>query len=514
METLPNEVIEIILSYLPANKIVEICHCSKIFSSICDWSFWRKKANADLKISASYFDFPLTTSEGSGSFQEIPFIQNYDIFIRPLLVFSDQKNAILDKGIFRYYQILSRFELQPELMIYKSKKFRQSFIEAPSFFLRAQKTSQSSIIPALFHQISCSELSAYFEHINNFTEVFGGRERLKIFITKLKYNSSEQGFVLSMLNRLISSEMFEEFKTIYNIPDFEKNLSDIIKFILEIEEGIISKEFRDSLLEAYSSKNHRYIFSIFHLLYLKKNIDKTLLPKQIEFLIDNQYVNYGDYLFCKSLEAGNEELLEVILQQKENSVNLPHRVLIGGNMHDNVEQYAYRGGNPQIIRRIKTKHKIDDHVGDLSSGYLSNCRPEDYFSLLQQVQEFHPKFLRQIFETKDCDILSLCLSAHERKHSNISPLKIAVDLFTKNLRFALGHLDVIAWVLRVLKNRSIGMEKKEISRILHPLTSEEIFQFEDISENDLPGQITKKLSKELILSKLMFQDGIRSMIEN
>lgn len=512
METLPNEIVSIILTHLPANKIVQICLCSKIFSSVCDWNFWRKKAQHDFKISYSYFDFPLTTSEGPGSFDEIPFIINCDAFIRPILLFSN-RDGVFDKGVFRYYQISSRIKLQLETIMSNTKKFHQSFIEVPSFLLKAQKMSQSSIIPSLFDQISHFELWSYFDHINSFTQMFQGDEGMRKFINGIKNNHLEQGFIFSVLKRLLSSGMFEEFKTNYNNLQSTAHPSDVTKFILEIEEGIVSQELTNSLSEAYSSGNHKYVFFIFHLLYSKKNIDKNLLVKQVDFLINNGNVNYRTHLISKSLEVGNEELMEIIYQQKENLPNLPQQIPVGGS-GPSCTQYVYIGGNLRIVQRLKKEHQIEDYVGELASGYLNNNRPEDYFCLFQQVKEFQSRFLRQVFETKDCDILSLCLLAHIKKHSEKHPLKVAVDLFTKYLRFSLGHLDVMAWALRVLKAHSTEMNKGEFSKIISPLAKDNIFQFDDLSREDLSGQTIKKLSEKLTLSKVMFQDGIRSMIEN
>ncbi|AHH01929.1 hypothetical protein pv_362 [Pithovirus sibericum] len=540
MSTLPNEILQMIFIHLPARIIIEICHNSTEVASVCDWNFWRKKARKDFKISFAYFDLPLNTSEGPGSFKEIPFVSEEPYgFSR----FTFCPNDRFGQGAFRYYQISTRFQLLPEMLSKEKDRICPGLIEAPAFLLRAQRSCQNHVIPYMLEQIPLDKLGHYFNCLVPFALIFVHKS--SDLMQKLEVEE-KQSFNFSMLRNFLSDGMFDliirkalDLETDPNSYIDNSSKINILHFIDEIGKGTLSEELKQSVFSGPISQDPDAAFKIFFQLCHLTDINdsRDLLFQLIKIIARHRkeeksgFIEYSRNekiagLIVETLRSGNLELLQEVLRQN-NLRKIPQKedknylCYFGREGYSHIQQ-AYFGGNRQIINKVFREDEVRPNDSCfLIEGYLQKCRPEEYFNLFLEIKEHSEKLIALCFETRDCDILSVCLQKYDQKNKGKNSLKTAVNFFRKYLHYGLGHFDVIAWVIRVLKKRSEGTEKSKVKKYLS-----QILLTGDFSSTDYCPKFerklclhydlvtTQKVSSMMSNSTAMLEEAIRSMIEN
>lgn len=494
MDSLPNELRQNILLDIPPSEIIETCNSAEVFSSACDWNFWRLKAQKDFKISASYFDLPLSTPEGPGSFDEIPFVKG-ELF-REEIKFSERRSK-LGEGGFRYCQIASRISLLPQFMANKNRKIVPGFIEPAAFFVRAKYKEQDELIPFLLQEIPTHLLAS----------IYGRNFPLQKFFefqldTSILDHIDSIGFEFLLLENLLHPNLFGEMVKIFD------DGFPIFKFISQIRKGETSKELETFFEHPNPMREFRCrLFTTMDYILSKKG-HCSLLDKAIEAISKTRQNRVVDWLTKKAFQTADFVLFDKVMKDEERK-----RIFECSNYGNIFSSVAYFGANEKMIQIAIGNDKIDGEY--LASGYSKNSRPEDYFNIFQKIKRFTPELIGRIFSLGDCDILSICLRAQKPLYDDEIPLETTVKFFFQYIEYGLGYLDVIAWIIRVFKKCCEGVGTLQIATIVRPLLRHRIFSpcVPLLQEHNYVSPI-EKLADKMTISKLMLYNYLSGLCQN
>lgn len=493
METLPNELRQSILLDIPPSEIIETCNSSEVFSLACDWNFWRMKAQKDFGVSTSYFDLPLETSEGPGSFDEIPFVEG-ELF-RQNVKFSKEKSK-LGEGAFRYYQIASRFSLLPQFMVSKNREVVPGFIEPAAFLIRAKHKEQDELIPFLLREIPNHLLASIYDRIFSISGLFQfGMDH------SLIYNIDDIGFELLLIENLLHPTIFQEF-----VNEIDGDFP-IVKFVSQIRQGKVPEELKtviENLIPV--RKDVSKFFALIDYLFYKIG-HCEVLDEAIEKISSFQADKCTRWLIERAFQKADFTLLNKVMGNEERKT-----IFENCNRGNKFAPPAYYGGNEEMIQMVD-EDRVTEDKNYLTVGYLKNSRPEDYFNIFRKIKRITPELIKRIFSLGDCDILSLCLQAQKSVYEDETPLETAIRFFSEYIEYGLGYLDVIAWVIRVFKTRSEGMGKWQIISLMSPFLQHRIFtRFMPVREDHIYVTQIERLADKMDISVVMLRKQLSELM--
>lgn len=451
MDSLPDEVLQQILDNVPFNELATTIGPIERLSSVCDWNFWAGKAIRDFKVSRTYFDLPLATLEKEGRFNDIPYWNQRS---RRMEYFGRQE---MGTGAFRYFQIASRISLLPDFL---ASSGSQGFIEDAAFFLRAKKGNQFSTIPFLVENIPVGNLTYYLNCFMPLSELFSGK--LKCLSEE---NFKEASFDLGMFSELVSPRVYDN--TFENL----KSTIPFLELALEVEKGKIPDREEVGKLKEPDIDN--FVFILNQVLTSNPNRGEILTPlwELVEELIQKNPYS-GVSILYSALISGNSEVVEKILSVRNYLTDCDEDGQLYAKYY-NLPRAAVHSGNIQLLRTIVGQNlenfSLESYEDVFVDGYLLNRNPEKYLEFLHNFEILPKRLIHQICQLGDCDMISYLLSRYENQHKDQTPLKNAVQFFSKYIEHCFGYLDVVTWAIRVLRSRMEGERKSTFCAKLRPL---------------------------------------------
>lgn len=469
IENLPTEMIFEIMFKMTPRDLLKTCKSSKIFLFICDWDFWANKAHLDFGVSRAYFDLPKSTPEGVGSFAEIPLWSCGSSSVE----FSEGRD-VFGPGGFRYCQIASRYELLPEFVFSPHNQF--GFIEPAACFFQARMGNQTQILPTLLKEIPIERLTEYVNCFFPLSDLMKGKRSGVRFSDNIYFD-------LEALKEVVSRPLHAR------ICEWVEQSHPGFSFCSQIQDGKISPELESFLqtdLDQEEGKHKKAIRNIVQAIaFLGREDLLPLIRKPLRQLLEGDEET-ADRIFYSALSGGSEELVKEILQVRNLFSNQNGDQNHGSHYH----VPAHFGGNLKLIEKVKQNVSpapwllCKDYL--LSRAYLRNRRPEDYLQILKQMGNIQ-SVVSDLCSLGDTDILSYLLSIQDYRMGNRmgskTPFRIALRFFSDNIANLLGHLDVVAWMVRVLKTSSSTPR----DRTFIPALIEKV---ENLRIDIIPGQET------------------------
>lgn len=449
MESLPDEIIQHILYNVPPKDLIQSISPIERLSSICDWNFWTNKAIRDLKVSKDYFDLPLNTEEKEGSFNDIPF---WNRSSHRMEYFGKEE---IGTGAFRYFQIASRISLLPDFL---ASYGNQGFIEDAAFFFRAKKGNQFSTIPFLVENIPVGNLTYYFNCFVPLSDLFSGK--LKCLSEQ---NFKEASFDLGMFSELVSPRVYNE--TFENL----KLRFLFLELALEVEKGKIPDREEMEKLKEFDIDNFVFILNQISL----SNQGNVLEPfwELVEEILQKD-PHSGASILYSALMSGNVETVEKILSVRDLLTECDENGRTYFQYY-NFFRATVHSGNIHLLKKVVGQNlenfPLESYEDVFVEGYLLNRTPERYLNFLRNFQTFPKKLIYRICQIGDCDMISYLLSRYHEQHKKRSPLKNSVKFFSKYVEYCFGYLDVITWVIRVLKCQLQSGKKSSPCVVFRPL---------------------------------------------
>lgn len=433
IENLPTEMIFEIMYKMTPRDLLKTCKSSKIFLFICDWDFWANKAHLDFGVSRAYFDLPKSTPEGVGSFAEIPLW-----FCGSSSVEFSEGRDVFGPGGFRYCQIASRYELLPEFVFSSYNQF--GFIEPAACFFQARSGVQTQILPTLLKEIPIERLTEYVNCFFPLSDLMKGNRKGICFSENVYFDLEALKEVVSPSLRIRICELVE-----LTYPGFS--------FCSQIQDGKISPELENFLQLDVNREGGKYKEATRNIVqtvaYLGHSNLLPLIRKPLRQLVESDDET-ADRIFCSALSGGSEELVKEILGVRNMFFNKYGDESHGYHYH----VPAHFGGNLGLIEIVKQNVSpapwllCEDYL--LPRAYLQNRRPEDYLQILKTMHDVQ-RMVPDLCVLGDTDILSYLLSLQKPDREHKTPFRVALRFFSDNIAHLLGHLDVVAWMIRVLK---------------------------------------------------------------
>nr|WIL05514.1 hypothetical protein pmam_475 [Pithovirus mammoth] len=433
MQSLPTEIQQEVLFHLPPSKILEVNLLEEVASS-CDWSFWARKAAKDFDVSREYFDLPLKSPSGVGSFQRI------------------YPNSKLNQGVYRYVQIASRCAFLVECLYDGVSPY--GLIERPNFFRKCHSANQFTHIDLLEEKTPPQELSACFASVSNLGNFISGKT------TKMVFDPVNLTFELEMIRKILSPKLAE--------ASTEKQ-GRSFHFLLEIQSGKISPELVEFLNREICRENAGEIEKIVgYLIICNVHFDLTREP-----LI--RLLGFGCskiHHLCQAIKGTNLEAFKLISELCEEK-ELADEIY-------RLRSAAYFSGSEEMLDRVEkfdTNPKeeqpitdFEDFVGDFIQGYRFHRKPERFLNFLRKTSDLLTRYsVLRICELGDSDIIDFIFHSsgvieRDPEWSETAFLQ-EIDLFV------LGNIDVLDWMERTLNQMEIPSILKDQLRLSLSVTS-------------------------------------------
>lgn len=437
MESLPNELREEILFNLSPSDAVNACRTEQ-FDSACDWSFWSLKAQKDFGISSAYFNFLSEFPEGSITFYEIPVVGEDRETGQTRLIFPNRYAAPqLGEGALRYLQIANRFNVLQETLVQTQPNEIRGFLEFPIFFKKVAEKNQSELVDFLIEVSSTKEILPYLNRVFHLDRLFSGEQ------DNLISPGTSEKFYYSLLDRVLTQQVIEESfserdwlaaSQIIAVQSGDlSSLSDF--FSIETDSEEYFPAVRDVIGYLLTTGNSQYFPSISSAL-------NKFLPGDPE---------WGSLFLSYALKGGNMQFIEEVLNY-------------GNFFEDDIFstdycESAHFSGKLEVVEFVRSQGLDIDvslKVEAIIQGSEFHRRPEQFFQLIRSLGALDPKLVLRLCSLGDCDIVAHFL------HSSFFPsqphLETAKIFFLRNIPSLIGNLDILAWMIRVLKHLN-GKEK-------------------------------------------------------
>lgn len=499
IQDLPNELSQEILFKLTAHSVLDAC---KLFPGVCDLNFWATKANRDFGISKEYFYLPLNTIGGFGTFQEVPVLKlvNWDY---TKLTFGKSSELRLDRGAFRYFQIANRFSLLRTAMCGTNRN-EYGFIESPMFYVQADRLNQLDLIPSLSSFSSpdfFSYTSVIFKSLPDLSPEFCSLYRLGVQSSHFRHSIAEQIFSPQFVVAMTSTEQ------------------KWLKETQGISNGVIPSELLKQLSRRIDDHDQAYkLRSIVE--EIIEMGDERLLPA-VSGTIDNLikfYPNSGPVLLYSAIRGGNMKIIGEVLK---------HGDFFNGIDPDSGEPYcdsytfdraSYFSGDFEIIRYVCGKCPAlfslgkmnDDQIESFIRGYRYHHQPERFLECLTHFSSIlSNEQVSFLCSLKDCDIISHLLEVSIAQ-SELTMAETAQKFIEANFYCFIGHLDLIAWALRVVKKLFIGSSVPKFKlTVRREVDKNQEERYDYVWEED--DKFLEALGNKCQTSSEMFRQGLKKI---
>lgn len=471
---LPNEILAEIFKKLPYGELVKICGVSQYFLSLCDWSFWNEKAQMDFGVSSDYFNSLTKFENGLGSFEEISpdkYTHNDYGWKKNLKKKSGFERP--NEGFYRYFQIVNRVSLRPEVLIDYSRQKQSNSLalfESRSFFSLAGLTNQYKLVDVFANKVPISELTELVNDVINLTSLMEGNFFLDVPKDRI-------AFFDTALEQIISPKLMKEYQEYIKKEAPKDWTDDEIRFyshICQIQKGEISAKYYEVIADNYLFESEYAEFATIFQTLLKKG---EYLPELVNKFVDlatpgckEMVQEDGPYFLCFSLEGGNLQFIQEVLE-------------MGDFFHPAVEQKfdrtrfmtsAYFSGKSEVIKIVSDAdcHEIsqDQKVEALVEGYHFHRTPERFLQRFVELGEISDESLIRVTSLADCDILAHFLELRIQ-NSDLPREKVVLQFLELIWYFLLGNLDLMAWAFRWFDTVSFCLTEEERDEFLNKMIS-------------------------------------------
>lgn len=431
MENLPNELREEILFNLPPSDVINACRTEQ-FGSACDWSFWSLKAQKDFGVSSAYFNFLSEFPEGSITFYEIPVVRDDQETGQTQLLFPNRYMAPqLGEGALRYLQIANRFNVLPETLMQTQPNEIRGFLEFPIFFKKVAEKNQAELANFLIEVSGTKEILPYLNRVLHLDRLFSGEQDM------LTSPGTSEKFYYSLLDRVLTQQVIEDSSS-------EEEWIAISQ-IIAVQSGDFSSLTDFFSEKAASDEDFPAVRNV--LGYLLTTGNPQLFPI-ISSALNNilpRDPEWGSLFLSYALKGGNMQFVEEVLSY-------------GNFFEDDIFsadycESAYFSGRIEVVEFVRSQG-LDIgpalKVEAILQGYGFHRRPEQFFQLIRSFEILDPRLIQRLCSLGDCDIVAHFL--HSSFSSSESKLQTAKVFFLRNISALMGNLDILAWMIRVLKD--------------------------------------------------------------
>lgn len=456
MQSLPVEIQQEVLFLLPPSKILEVNLVEEV-ASVCDWSFWSKKAMGDFGVSREYFDLPLNSPIGVGSFQRI------------------YPSSKLNQGVYRYIQIASRCGPLAECLYDGESPY--GLIERPNFFLKCHSANQFCHIDLLEEKTPTRELSTCLAAVSNLENFVSGK------ITKMIFDSKSLTFELEVMRKILSPKMAQAATE-------KQNRS--FDFLLEIQSGKISRNLVEFMSQEICRENCQEIERLVSY-FLIQNYHFDLIREPLFRLIDFGCSAIG--FLCQAIKGVNFEAVKLISERCEQHI-LQEEIY-------RLRSSAHFSGSEKMLTLIEKydtlpreeKEQIDDledNVDDFIQGYRFHRKPERFLSFLRKIAHLLTRYSAlKLCELGDCDIIDFIY--HSSGVIERSSCWDRREFLEEIHLFVLGNIDVLDWMERVVNQLDISSFNRQQLQLTLSMPSRR--DHDNLSKFQLVVQEHMKFSK-------------------
>lgn len=498
VQDLPNEIAQEILFKLPACSVLDAC---EIFPEVCNLNFWATKAKKDFGVSTEYFYLPLKNIGGFGTFQEIPKFEN-SLWGESKIVFRKKTEMSLNRGAFRYFQIANRFSLLPIAMHDETQYSKYGFIESPMFYIQADRMNQLDLVPSLVSFSSPNFLSYSSLIFNDFSTMAAG------FFSLYRQGIESSHFRHAVAERIFSSGFVNEMTQCgREWPKETEGISNGVippRLVKEISQNIYDQDLA-----------YKFRTIVEEILELG---DERLLPAICETI--DKLIKFcptaGPILLHSAIQGGNMASIKEVLKHGDffNGIDPDF-----GEPYCNAYTYdraAYFSGDFEIVRFVCGKCPSRFPLGNVTNiqiesfinGYRHHRKPERFLECLTHFSLFlSDEQVAFLCSLKDCDIAAHLLEVSIAQ-SELTVVEAAQKFIEANFYCFIGHLDLIAWAMRVLKKLFGSSPIPEFNLVTERRTKlivEERYDY--VWEED--DKFLKELGKRCWTSERMFREGMR-----